>query len=88
MFLSVELKDERLARKVVNVKSHGFDFSVGSQKAKKFLPDERKALKYSHLDIDLQRMDSAIVEKGIFAELWGLVPMNAKTANMIRKVHM
>lgn len=88
VFVSFQQQDGHVARKVVTVKSEGIHFSVVSQNATKFMPDVKKAMKYSHLDISLQRMDAGIVQKGAFAELWGLIPMSATTARMIKKVRM
>jgi len=31
-------------------------------------------------------MDEKYVKAGIFAELWGLIPMSEKTANTIRSI--
>lgn len=77
-----------LAREVVSVRSKSIDFSVGSQCAVKFARDAGKALKYAHLDINVQKMESTYVRKGIFAEFWGLIPMSAKTARMISHIEV
>lgn len=76
------------AREVVSLRSKSIDFSVASQSAVKFKGDAGKALKYAHLDINVQRMDSVSVRNGIFAEMWGLIPMSAKTARMISHVQV
>jgi len=75
-----------LSREVVAVSSKSISFSVASEKAKKFANDAKKALKYVHLDINLHKMDEKYVKAGIFAELWGLIPMSEKTANTIRSI--
>ena len=72
-----------LPREVVTVKSKAISCAVSAERAKKFSPNEKKALKYSHLDITLHKM-SRNVKKGIFAEFWGLIPMSSKTASMIK----
>jgi len=74
-----------LPREVVTVKSNSISFSISAERAKKFAPNEEKALKYSHLDIILHKM-SRNVKKGIFAEIWGFVPMSSKTARMMKQV--
>jgi len=74
-----------LPKEVVFVKSSSISCSISAERAKKFSPNEERALKYSHLDIVLHKM-SRNVKKGIFAEIWGFVPMSSKTALMIRSV--
>jgi len=72
-----------LPREVVIVKSRAISCAISAERAKKFSPNENKALKYSHLDITLHKM-SQNVKKGIFAEFWGLIPMSSTTARMIK----
>ena len=74
-----------LAKEVVSVKTTNLQFSVNAEIAKKFRHQKEKAFKYSHLDIQFQSMGGD-VESGIFAELYGLVPMTAKTAKLIRSL--
>jgi len=75
-----------LPREVVAVKSKAISFCVSSEKAKKFTANEKKALQYVHLDISVQRMDKEYVKKGIFAELWGLIPMSRQTVMLVKKI--
>jgi len=74
-----------LPREVVSVTSNSISCSISAERAKKFGSNEEKALQYSHLDIMLHKM-SQNVKSGIFAELWGFIPMSSKTARMIRRV--
>ena len=74
-----------LPREVVVVKSKAISCAISAERAKKFSPNEQKALKYSHLDITLHKM-SPNVKKGIFAEFWGLIPMSSTTARMIKQM--
>ena len=74
-----------LPREVVVVKSKAISCAISAERAKKFSPNEQKALKYSHLDITLHKM-SRNVKKGIFAEFWGLIPMASKTAGMTKQM--
>jgi hypothetical protein len=86
--ITVALTGEKigpLAKEVVSVKTTNLQFSVNAEIAKKFRHQKEKAFKYSHLDIQFQSMGGD-VESGIFAELYGLVPMTAKTAKLIRSV--
>jgi len=74
-----------LLREVVIVNSKAISCAISAERAKKFSPNEKKALKYSHLDITLRKM-SQKVKKGIFAELWGFIPMSSTTAHMIKQM--
>ena len=70
-------------RDVVTVSSIDLTFDVAPQLAKKF-KDFNMALKYVHLDIDMRKMSSNVIG-GMFAEMWGFVPMSKHTVNLIRK---
>lgn len=86
--ITVALAGEKIgpfAKEVVSVKTASLQFSVNAEIAKKFRRQEKKAFKYSHLDIQFQSMGGN-VQSGIFAELYGLVPMTAKTAKLIRSL--
>lgn len=50
-----------------------------------FARNREKALKYAHLDIHFKRMEGPVKE-GLFAEMFGLVPMSIKTAKLIRSL--
>ena len=73
-----------IPREVVTVKLRGFEFAVGAQIAKKFKEKELQ-FNYAHLDFDLHDLRPA--EKGLFAELFGIIPMSKNTAHLIRTVH-
>lgn len=73
----------QVPREVVTVSFDGFKFSVAPQVAKKF-SDTRKALKYAHLDMEFHDITGS--QAGIIAELYGLVPMSSKTADMVRSI--
>lgn len=73
-----------LRSEAVNVKSECLDFSVVAEVAKKF-GVRSEALKYEHLDITMQGMRAG-AKAGLFAEIYGFVPMSADTASMMRSV--
>ena len=66
------------------IKSELLDLSVAPEIAKKFSSPET-AKKYLHLDINMQAMRPG-VKAGLFAEIYGLIPMTSGTATMIRTV--
>ena len=67
----------------MTVEANGIKFSVACQIAVKF-KNIHKALQYAHLDIEFHNLKSA--DKGIFAEMYGLIPMSRETARLIRSV--
>jgi len=73
-----------LRSEAVNVKSECLDFSIVAEVAKKF-GVRSEALKYVHLDITMQGMRAG-AKAGLFAEIYGFLPMSADTANMMRSV--
>lgn len=73
-----------LHREVVTVTSKASSFTVSPERAKKF-SKMKQALKFSHLNINFQQV-SKHVKRGLFAEMWGFVPMSKKTARLIRSL--
>jgi len=73
-----------LRSEAVQVKSDLFDFRVVAEVAKKF-GSRSEAMKYVHLDITMRRMRSG-AKAGLFAEIYGFLPMSADTATMIKRV--
>lgn len=71
-------------RDIVTVSSMDITFDVVPQLAKKFT-DLNMAMKYVHIDINMRKMSSNVIG-GMFAEMWGFVPMSKHTAQLIRKV--
>ena len=73
-----------IQREVVTVKLRGFKFAVWAQVAKKFKKNDMQ-LQYAHLEFDCHDMRPA--EKGLFVELFGIIPMSKNTARLIRTGH-
>jgi hypothetical protein len=73
-----------LRSEAVVVKSECLDFSIVGEVAKKF-GVRSEALKYEHLDITMQGMRAGATA-GLFAEIYGFLPMSADTASMMRSV--
>jgi len=85
--ISVIVKTENQeAKDVVKVKSQGLDMAVVKELAKKFLPNLKKATRYSHLDLSVEKMDPLSAENGILAELYGFIPITKSTASMIKSI--
>merc|ERR1712048_1410703 len=74
-----------MKREVVAIESNLFHFSVSPQVATKFAANAGKALKYTHLDLTMQKM-SVGAKDGLLAEFFGFVPMSKGTAGLIRSM--
>jgi len=75
-----------MRKDVVRVNGTSISFSLSPERAQKFSND-LKAMKYVHLDLRIHSMQTT-VKAGLLAELYGLVPMSAKTASLISSLHM
>jgi hypothetical protein len=75
---SMEVKEQS----VDIITAAGSQLQVKSASASKFLSSTMQAL-HMHLDISFPALDTAKCSEGVFAELWGQVPMSKATSAML-----